>query len=132
CGDELVQLAALRERLGKVAAETLGDVEQRAERPWGEERIARAPEDQRFVGLLGAALAEEPRLPDAGLTAHQNEHPAGAGLHVCEGMREHGQLALPFEQSLLRAQGDGQIALLPSRPRLTSCTAGTGRRKEGG
>ena len=62
CAHELVQLAALREVLGKVSPDALGDVEQRSQGSRREEWIACTPEDRRAVQVLIAEVAEERRL----------------------------------------------------------------------
>lgn len=55
---ELVKLAPLTERLGEIAAEAVGDVEQRSQGLGREEWIARTAEDLRAGRLALAELAQ--------------------------------------------------------------------------
>ena len=65
----------------------LGDVEQRAERPRGEQPVARAREDTRG-GRAGAELPQQRRLPDTCLPADEHDAPGAvcgdAGQTVVE------------------------------------------------
>src|ERR1043165_7223404 len=67
--DELVELLSRRQRVPEVAVEAVGDIEQRAERPRGEERVAVAEQERGPPALLGGETVEQRRLSDTRLAA---------------------------------------------------------------
>jgi hypothetical protein len=83
-GRDLVRRRGAGRDLREVAADLLGDVEQRAERARREERVARAPQDPRRGALPVGEQADERRLARARLAGHQRQAPVRRGRDVVE------------------------------------------------
>ena len=97
-GDHLVRPRAALDERAELAPDRLRDVEQRAERPGREQRIAGAEEDLGRAGPVVAEAADQGGLSDPGLAANQGDVAATAPLHRFDAVGEDGQLAVPFEQ----------------------------------
>jgi len=92
-----------KERPVELAAQDVGDVEQRSERPGREQRLTPAPEDPFPVAT---ERSEERRLPGACLAAHENDPTDRAFFDVGQRVFEHCQLAISLEQ-IDRCDSDG-------------------------
>jgi hypothetical protein len=78
---DLVRPGLARDELLEVAAGHLGDVEQRTERPRGEQAVAGTPEDARRIVALIAERAQQDRLAGARLAAHEDHRPGPGDGH---------------------------------------------------
>jgi hypothetical protein len=79
-GDELARRGALRDQRSELAADVVGDVDERAERARGEQRVARSPQHP----TSASAVAERPherRLADSRLAGDEDEPPAALRTH---------------------------------------------------
>ena len=86
----------------QLAADLVGDVEQRAERARREERVARAPEQ---ASLVAAERAQQRGLADACLAADEHELAAGSFADAGEARAEERQLARALEKHRSRYVG---------------------------
>jgi hypothetical protein len=73
------------------------DVEERPERPWREERIARRPQNPGLRAAVRAEPAKQGRLADAGLTLDEDDLATRAGPHGGEAGTEHHELFRTLE-----------------------------------
>jgi taurine--2-oxoglutarate transaminase len=95
-GDSIRNGAGLDEP-EELAAGSLCDVHDRAERPWREERIAGADEDASPTVDREQERLDERGLADAGLAADEDEPPRPA-LGIQERIVERGERALPLQE----------------------------------
>ena len=79
----VVTLGVRGRRLGREAVEALDDVVHGPERPRREQRLAGAPDDADLVLVPCRERADERRLADAGLAAHEDDAP-GAETRALE------------------------------------------------
>ena len=124
-GRDLVWLDAAGRGPLEIAAGCVSDVEERAERPRGVERVARASKDPGGRGVRGEA-AHERRLADAGLATDEHEAAASGGADVFEQAGECRERAAALEQfrsplaDLRGGHGLGprdHEAMIPAQPR---------------
>ena len=112
--DDLMRNRAARDTLLEVAADILGDREQRAEWARREEGIAGAPQDsRRRTGLL----AEPPQkhcLPHPGLAADHRDAPSRAAFDGPQGFPERRELRGALEQVARSAHACGNDRSHPS------------------
>jgi hypothetical protein len=101
----LVGLRAAGHQLLELAARGLGDLEEGAERPGREERVAVAPENARRTVLVAAEAAQQRRLADPRLTADEHEPPAAPARHFGAARIQPGQVLGPLEQLARIARG---------------------------
>ena len=72
---------------GQFAARLGGDIEERAERPGGRQRVAGADEDAGRIARPVAEMVDEGRLADPGFASEENEAPLGGRGPPEEGLQ---------------------------------------------
>ena len=95
---DVVELRASVERVPQVAADGIGDVEHRPQRPRREQRLAVPGKDRDTRIVICTEAAHERRLADAGLSRHHHRTPAPCLTDTLETLLEQRQLAASFEK----------------------------------
>ena len=97
-GNLVGHCAALDER-DELASDRVRDLDQRAERPGREQRVAGAAQNGRPVDLLVAERADKSSLADAGLASEQDDVTAARTLDFRQAVDQRRQLGVALEQA---------------------------------
>ena len=95
--DDLGRRGPACDDASELPADLLGDLEQRAERARGEERIAAAAHN-RHAAAAAAEGVEKRRLADSGFAGDEHDRTVTGRAHGPKGFLQHRQLGRPLEQ----------------------------------
>ena len=97
-GGDVMRLRAAVELGLELSAGGAGDVEQRAQGARGEQRIARGPEHAHGAAHRAAELAQQRRLADPSLAAHEHDGAMRAAGDLAQPVRELRQLSRALQE----------------------------------